>query len=130
MSMPHTNDPGRAKSFYGDVFGWRHESVDFGSGEITLWRLPGYVGGESEQPVPRDVVGVMMLLDRPGNAGEAQPHWSVDFWIDDADAAAARASGLGGDVIVPPHDTPGFRSAVLADPYGAAFSVSRLTAGP
>ena len=41
---------------------------------------------------------------------------------------AARAPRLGGKVVVPPHDTPGFRSAVLADPRGAVFSVSQLTA--
>jgi hypothetical protein len=27
-------------------------------------------------------------------------------------------------------DTPGFRSAVLADPQGAVFSIGQLTAGP
>ena len=27
-------------------------------------------------------------------------------------------------------DTPGFRSAVLADPQGAVFSIGRLTADP
>jgi hypothetical protein len=32
--------------------------------------------------------------------------------------------------IQPPADAPGFRSAVLADPQGAVFSVSQLTAGP
>jgi len=39
-----------------------------------------------------------------------------------------QAARLGGEVIVAPHDTPGFRSAVLADPQGPVFSVSQLTA--
>jgi predicted enzyme related to lactoylglutathione lyase len=72
---------------------------------------------------PRDVVGVMI----PGTE-EAQ--WSIDFWVDDADTSAELAAGLGGAVVVPPRDIPGFRNAVLADPQGAAFSVSQLMAGP
>jgi hypothetical protein len=53
--------------------------------------------------------------------------WGVDFWVEDADATAARAVELGGNVVVPPHDVPGFRNAVLQDPQGAIFSVSKLT---
>jgi uncharacterized protein len=60
---------------------------------------------------------------------DVPPHWSVDFWVDDADATAEKAAELGGKVIAPPFDTPGFRQAVLADPEGASFSVSQLTAG-
>jgi hypothetical protein len=30
---------------------------------------------------------------------------------------------------VPPQDTPGFRSAAVADPQGAVFSVSQLIPG-
>jgi predicted enzyme related to lactoylglutathione lyase len=58
--------------------------------------------------------------------GASRPAWSVDFWIDDADAAADTAAKLGGKVIVPPHDAPGFRSAVIADPRGAVLSISQL----
>jgi predicted enzyme related to lactoylglutathione lyase len=52
------------------------------------------------------------------------PQWGVDFWIDDADAAAERTIKLGGKVVVPPRAVPRFRSAVLQDPQGAVFSVS------
>jgi uncharacterized protein len=48
--------------------------------------------------------------------------------IDNADAAAAKAPELGGTVLAPAHDIPGFRQAVLADPHGAVFSVSTLNA--
>jgi predicted enzyme related to lactoylglutathione lyase len=126
MSMLHTTDPGAAHAFYGAVFGWEPEPFDMGGAELTLWRLPGYVGGEPQQPVPRDVVGVM-IGDEPPGVGQA--HWSVDFWVGDADAAAEHAARLGGAVVVAPFDVPGFRSAVLADPQGAVFSVSTLTAG-
>jgi predicted enzyme related to lactoylglutathione lyase len=119
MSTLVTQDPDRSKSFYGDVFGWETETFQAGPAQITLWRLPGYVGGEPLQPVPRDVIGVMIPADAP-------PHWSVDFWIDDVDAAVARATVEGATIVAPPHDVPGFRHAILADPQGAIFSLSQL----
>jgi uncharacterized protein len=122
MSMLETTEPAAAKAFYADVFGWTAETTDVGGSEMTLLRLPGYVGGEPEQPVPRDVVAVLV-------ATEGRSRWSVGFWIDDADRAAAEATGLGGSVIVAPHDIPGFRNTILADPEGAAFSVSQLVMG-
>jgi uncharacterized protein len=91
-----------------------------------MWRLPGYLGGEPKQAVPRDVVAVMAPLTGEGVA----PHWSVNLWVDDADAVAGKAAELGGDVVDAPTDGPGFRDAVLADPEGARFSVSQLIAGP
>ena len=77
------------------------------------------------QPVPPDVVAVMMQL--PSGDGDGPgPNWSVDFWVGDADAAAARAPELGGSVIAPPFEMAGFRRCVLADPNGAVFTVSQL----
>ncbi|MET0687503.1 MAG: VOC family protein [Solirubrobacteraceae bacterium] len=114
MSALQTPDTDAAARFYGDLFGWETESF----GPATMFRLPGYVGGEPEQPVPRDVVAVML----PGEAAA----WSVDFWIADLEAAIAAAEAAGGRVVVPPHDQPPvFRSAVLADPEGATFSLSQ-----
>jgi predicted enzyme related to lactoylglutathione lyase len=83
------------------------------------------MGGVPEQPVPRDVVAAMARADEDEAA-----HWRADFWIADADAAAARATQLGGSVVAGPEDAGPFREAVLADPAGATFSVSQLTAGP
>lgn len=120
MSMLHTPDPDAAARFYGEVFGWETEAFAPG---VTLFRLPGYVGGEPAQPVPRDVVAVMA-------EGEAPSYWSVDFWVSDADALAARASELGGGVVVAPYDAGPMRQAVLADPAGAAFSVTTAPSHP
>jgi predicted enzyme related to lactoylglutathione lyase len=119
MSQLQSPDPEGAKAFYGTVFGW--EADTFGDG-ITLWRLPGYVGGEPDQPVPRDVVAVMAQSD-------GQPSWILDFWVQDADATAAKAREFGGAVVAAPFDAPPFRHAVLADPEGVAFSVSELMLG-
>jgi uncharacterized protein len=127
MSFLGTDDPEGAMSFYGSVFGWNAEPMELGGQEFTLCRLPGYVGGEPQQPVPRDVVAVMLPAN--GGAPDGPPQWNVDFWVGDADAAADKASKLGGEVVVGPYDTPGFRQAVLADPHGATFTVSQLLLG-
>src|SRR4051794_4308384 len=79
MSLLATPDTEAAAAFYAELFGWTTESF----GPTTLFRLPGYVGGEPEQPVSREVVAAMI-------EGEAPAPWAVDFWIDDADAAAER----------------------------------------
>jgi uncharacterized protein len=115
MSALSTPDPDGAKAFYGALLGWETEAF----GDVaTMWRLPGFVGGEPQQPVPRDVVAVMVRGERAA--------WGVDFWVDDVDAAAERAAALGGAVLSPPADTPVGRNAVLADPGGAVVSVSRV----
>jgi predicted enzyme related to lactoylglutathione lyase len=119
MSALHTADTDAAARFYRDLFGW--ESEQFAPG-ISLFRLPGYVGGEPSQPVPRDVIAVMAKDDGPAR-------WSVDLWVTDADELATRAPDLGGSVIVPPFDSIPTRQAVLADPFGAAFSVTTAPHG-
>jgi predicted enzyme related to lactoylglutathione lyase len=128
MSVLNTRDPEGAKAFYGAVFGWATDTMDMGESEITLWRIPGYEGGEIEQPVPRDVVAVMARMSSDRFPDDVPSHWSVDFWVADTDATANKAAELGGKVIAPPFDTPVGRNAVLADPQGAVFSVSK--AGP
>ena len=55
-----------------------------------------------------------------------QPHWHVTFSVDDADAAAAEAPKLGGEVLVPPLDAPFVRLTVLADPQGTTFTASQF----
>jgi uncharacterized protein len=125
MSLLSTPDPEAAKAFYGAVFGWGAEAFAMGGAEIALCRLDGYVGGEPAQPVPRDVVAVIM----PAPPG-APPRWNVDFWVRDSEATAERAADLGGAVVVAPFDTPISKQAVLADPAGAAFSVSTAPGPP
>src|SRR4051794_37886078 len=119
MSRLDTPDPERAAAFYARVFGWTTEAF----GPVTMFRLPGYVGGEPEQPVSREVVALMMPADGPAR-------WSVDFWVSDADGVTARAQALGGAVLAAPSDTPMSRTAVLADPAGAPFSVTQMFGPP
>ena len=122
-SQLNAGDLERALGFYPAVFGWGTRTFAAGVGDpVTIWTVPGYVGGRATQPLPRDVVAGLMPL--PDDSTE--PHWSVEFWVDDVDEAAARAIELGGSVVVPPSDDSVGTSAVLRDPGGATLSVSRV----
>lgn len=113
MSRLGTPDQDAAAAFYAAAFGWTTEAY----GDATLFRLPGYVGGEPEQPVSREVVAVM-TPSAPEQAG-----WVPDFWVADLDAALAKVP----TVLYGPVDQPPGRTAVVADPAGAVFSLSQLT---
>jgi predicted enzyme related to lactoylglutathione lyase len=118
MSVLATPDPAGAAAFYGTLFGWTTEAF----GPMTMFRLPGYVGGEPQQPVSREVIAVM----RPADDGE-RPGWHAGFWVSDVDEAAASAERLGGSALSPPGPSPTGRAAVLADPAGIAFGVSQVS---
>jgi predicted enzyme related to lactoylglutathione lyase len=114
-----TPDPEAAATFYKEVFGW--DAEEFAPG-ISVFRRPGYFGGEPSQPVPRDVVAVM-------TPGEGKSAWAVDFWVADAEATAKKAVELGGSVVKEPAVEGPFRSAKISDPQGGVLSVSELLAG-
>ena len=88
-----------------------------------MWTVPGYVGGEPEQPVPRDVVATCC---RRAAREAPLPHWSVDFWISDVDEAAAKVPELGGKVLAAlrrAEHRP--RQGAFSDPQGATFSLTQ-----
>lgn len=138
MSELATPDLEGAKAFYGAVFGWGVDPVDFG-GEIGhMVRMPGYGDfleqfepgireRQAEAGVPpgyEDAVAWMSQL--AGDAAAEPPQWGITFAVDDADAIADRAAQLGGSVAVAPFDAgPGVRLAILSDPMGAVFTVNR-----
>ena len=121
MSHLSSPDPDRAAAFYGALFGWTTETFGEGDAAMTMFRLPGYVGGEPRQPVSREVVATMSAATGDGPGG-----WNVNLWDHDVDATAAKAVELGGSALAPPFDTPMSRMAVLADPSGATFSISNV----
>jgi uncharacterized protein len=131
----NTRDVEGAKSFYGRVFGW--ETLQMGGG-AQAWRLSGY-GDFLEQSDPglrervaqsggpdgfEDVVATLNPI--PEDSADAQPHWSVTFAVDDADAIAAKAGELGAQAVVPPFDAPWVRMTVITDPQGATFVASKF----
>jgi len=124
MSALSTDDPGEASTFYNALFGWSTETFGSGDDAARIYRLDGYVGGEPQQPVPRDVVAVMVTSTEWQGS-----RWGVNFWVNDADETATNAKRLDGKVVVAPYDTAISRDAVIADAQGAIFSVSKIS-GP
>jgi uncharacterized protein len=130
----NTRDPGAAKAFYGSVFGWG--VLDLGGAE--MWTLPGYCDFlEQREPGLRErvseldadegFVDVVASLNPIGaDQADVPAHWSVTFGVADADATAAKASELGGTVLVAPFDAPWVRMCVIADPQGATFIASKF----
>jgi len=122
----HTNDAEGARAFYGAVFGW--ELLNGG-----MWALPAY-GDFLEERNPgtrervaqfggpsrfEEVVATLLRIDGPAR-------WGVTFAVEDADATAARATELGGTVLIAPVDAPWVRTTVIADPAGAVFTASKF----
>ncbi|MCR5879018.1 VOC family protein [Phenylobacterium sp. J367] len=65
-----------------------------------------------------------MELSADMKAQGVPPNWTSYVAVDDVDAAAAKATTLGGEVQVPPTDIPGIgRFAVIADPTGAVIAI-------
>jgi uncharacterized protein len=125
MSGLNSTDPETAKRFYTEVCGWGTKTFDMGGAELVMWTVPGYVGGEPHQPVPRDVVAVMAPPAREDDA--PAPHWSVDFWVADVDAACTKVTQYGGEVTSGPSDVPntGLRQAAVVDPWGARLTLTQ-----
>jgi uncharacterized protein len=140
----NTRDIEVARSFYGSLFGWQTAGI---GGGAEGWTLPGYGDWLEREHHPglrrqmaeagapdgfEDVVGSIIPIrdEQP----DTPAHWSVTFACADADATAAKATELGGKVIVAPFDAPWstptytIRVTVIADPQGATFSASRFIA--
>jgi predicted enzyme related to lactoylglutathione lyase len=116
-----TRDPDGARRFYGEVFGWRTSSMDFGGTEYTVFHLPG-----EAEPEPRTGIAGMMPMVGEQWPTDLPSHWMVYFAVADTDGSSSRAEELGGRVAVPAFDSSVGRIAVLNDPMGAAFSVITL----
>lgn len=135
----NTRDLEGAEAFYGAVFGWETSRLEE-DGEFSVWRQPGYADFlERRDPDLRrrlsdlgapegfeDAVAWLVPMS-DHQPGDAPPHWSVTFSVDDADAIADRATELGGRVLVPPFDAEWVRTAILSDPEGAVFTVGKFT---
>ena len=141
-----TNNADGARAFYGAIFGWEADPVEFGGGESDgdafMWRLPGYgdflairdpdIKRRHAEPwIPAgfsDAIGWMTQV--PDTSSQTQPtvrtpRWSVTFSVNGTDAVVEQAVKLGGTVVSPPSDRGGgvVRVATLKDPQGAEFTI-------
>lgn len=131
-----TRDIDAAKAFYGAVFGWEYQSVDFGAGPASMIRVPGYgehlealtpgtLESHKEFGAPEGFSDAVGWMQPPANE-DSPARWVVTFSVADADDTARRAPDLGGTVLVEPFDVPFVRMAVLRDPEGVTFSIGKF----
>lgn len=112
-----TRDTSAAKKFYGKVFGWNDVTKDASATPYTEF----YLGD------PKDLKAAGGMIAMTEEWGDAPPHWTVYFAVNDCDAAVEKAKSLGGTILVPPMDVPEVgRFSLLQDPQGGYFSVIKL----
>jgi hypothetical protein len=103
-------DPAASARFYGELFGW--DVVPAGPPEETGGYLIFAQGG-------RRVAGLGPLQDPSQPAA-----WTTYLNVDDADATAARASEVGGGVLLEPFDVlDAGRMALVLDAVGAVVGL-------
>lgn len=107
-----TTDQDAAKRFYGSLFGWTYQDFPMGdAGTYTMFSLDGRNVGAAFKLHPEYHQGV-------------PPNWGLYVLVDNADAAAERATQLGGKPLMPAFDVAEHgRMAIITDPTGAVFCV-------
>jgi predicted enzyme related to lactoylglutathione lyase len=106
----HAGNLDREFAFYSRLFGWtKDRAIDMGAmGTYQTFATGGAPCG-----------GMMIgCAEIPG------PRWNYYIAVDSVAAAAARATGRGGQVLQGPHEVPGGAWIVQArDPQGAVFAM-------
>ncbi|WP_263165528.1 VOC family protein [Streptomyces sp. SCSIO ZS0520] len=105
-----TRDPAGAAEFYARVFALDSRPIPRIEGALGLFP-PG-----AERPVGG-------IGDMAAYPPETPPFWLVAFSCADVDKFARAATGLGGEVLNPPAQTPFGRAAGVRDPWGGVFGV-------
>ena len=111
----NTTDYEAAWSFYSALFGWQPtQAMDMGEehgGTYFMYNCPGdeaSMGGMSN---------IAKAMNVP-------PHWLYYVSVDDIDAALARITARGGQVLNGPMEVPGGdKVAQCMDPQGVAFAI-------
>jgi uncharacterized protein len=113
-----TTDAPAAMTFYSEVFGWQpSEAMDMGEmGKYHMFNRPhGMIGG---------------MMNKPPELAQVPPNWQIYFRVPDVDAAVARITANGGQVLNGPMEVPGGDRVLNGmDPQGAAFSLYSKKAG-
>jgi predicted enzyme related to lactoylglutathione lyase len=109
-----TNDAEKARDFYRSVFGWNFTDSPH-SGDHTYFVIESH--GKEQ--------GGIMQMDQ--SWGDIPPYWGVYFSVVDVPAKAELVKKLGGEIVVPPFDTPVGALTIVKDPQGAIFSLLATT---
>ena len=109
-----TSHPDTCKEFYTELFGWEYKESDVPDMEYTEIRRSGGKQFGGMYKTPPEMEGV-------------PPHWMSYVSVDDIDASLAKATEIGGNIVVPATDIPGTgRFGVITDPTGAAIAMITL----
>jgi predicted enzyme related to lactoylglutathione lyase len=104
-----TSDIAQSNGFYASVFGWDIQQGPPEAGGYSMARLEG-----------RNVAGIGPIMGPPGTPST----WNTYFAVTGADAAAARITSAGGQLISGPMDVMDVgRLVVAADVTGAVFGL-------
>lgn len=104
----HTDELGRARAFYRDLFGWRLEAPPENPTYPMILTPAGPVGGMTSLPTRA----------RP------EAHWLPYVGVPDLDAASQRARELGATLHEENVPVPGLgRFTILTDPTGAELAL-------
>lgn len=105
-----TRDLAASRDFYTKLFGWETKGHPSSPGAYLVCRNAGM-----------DFGGIMQMTEE---WGDAPPHWSCYWWVEECDRSVARLKELGGTVCVDPWYIRGVgRIAVCSDPQGAKFNL-------
>ncbi len=129
-----TADVEGAKRFYGAVFGWEFDALEYGGETSTMVVVPGYgdylesinpgvKANHAEGGAPPRFTDAVAWLEPMDQGG---PRWHLTFTVANADDTAARTRELGGEVLVEPFDIPWQRITVIRDPHGAVFTAGEF----
>ncbi|MFE2351556.1 VOC family protein [Kitasatospora cineracea] len=105
-----TRDTAAANSFFPQVFPYRVRKIVDDKVDYSVHTL-------GDTPA----LGVMGM--GPDVPSQVAPFVSVNFVVDDCDAAAGRVAQAGGQLVFGPMTSPFGRFASFVDPQGAAFSL-------
>lgn len=99
-----TTEGEQAELFYGELLGWQYEPDASGSTTIR----------NADRPI-----GTI----REPRAGTDASGWIPYFAVESAQDVQQRVESNGGQILAAPFDGPTGRSALIADPQGAAFAL-------
>ena len=105
-----TQDEKAALAFYEKAFGFTHDAMPMPQGTYYILKQ-----GEQRRG------GLCKAM-----APSIPAMWMQYVSVADCDASAAKATGLGASIVVPPSDIPNIgRFAVFKDPQGAALAIMK-----
>jgi len=106
----NTRDLGKARQFYGDLFGWTFDATPMGDSEYL-------VAMQGDQMVG----GIYDLNSEPLLDG-IPDHWFTYVQVENIEKMVDATVKAGGEIRRPPFEVPGnMKVAVVADANGAVF---------